>query len=146
RRRHRPRRTPDQHRAPARRPGGETGGGPACRQRQRGRPRPRPTPGRKGARGRAGNWGEPVMSQAETRTPTFADVYDQLKKIADNARTFTRLVTTDAKIAQTPKQVVWTLNKAKVYRYVPVVPEERRHKLPLLMVFAIMNRPHVLDL
>jgi polyhydroxyalkanoate synthase len=41
---------------------------------------------------------------------------------------------------------VWTLNKAKLYRYVPVVPEERRHKLPLFLVFAIMNRPDVLDL
>src|SRR5437764_8664006 len=25
-------------------------------------------------------------------------------------------------------------------------PEERRHRPPLLLVFAIMNRPHVLDL
>ena len=42
--------------------------------------------------------------------------------------------------------MVWTLNKAKLYRYVPVVPEGQRHQLPLLLVFAIMNRPHVLDL
>jgi polyhydroxyalkanoate synthase len=33
-----------------------------------------------------------------------------------------------------------------VYRYVPLVPEGQRHKTPLLLVFAIMNRPHVLDL
>ena len=56
------------------------------------------------------------------------------------------MLTTDAKIAQTPKEVIWTLNKAKLYRYIPVVPEEQRHKLPLFLVFAIMNRPHVLDL
>jgi polyhydroxyalkanoate synthase len=80
------------------------------------------------------------------RTPTCADVYAELRRIADGARTFNRLVTTDAKVAQTPKQVVWTLNKAKLYRYDPVVPQERRHKMPLLLVFAIMNRPHVLDL
>ena len=86
------------------------------------------------------------MKSGEMRTPTWAEVCDELKKIADNARTFSRLVTTDAKIAQTPKQLVWALNKAKVYRYVPVVPEDKRHKVPLLMVFAIMNRPHVLDL
>lgn len=60
--------------------------------------------------------------------------------------TFNRLVTTEAPIAKTPKKVIWTLNKAKLYRYAPVVPEERRHKTPLLLVFAIMNRPHVLDL
>jgi polyhydroxyalkanoate synthase len=82
----------------------------------------------------------------ETRSPTFADVYAHLQKIAEKAQTFNRLVTTNAKIAQTPKTVVWTLNKAKLYRYVPVVPEENRHRVPLLLVFAIMNRPHVLDL
>src|SRR5262249_14131170 len=42
--------------------------------------------------------------------------------------------------------VVWTLNKAKLYRYVPVLPADKRHKVPLFLVFAIMNRPHVLDL
>jgi polyhydroxyalkanoate synthase len=67
-------------------------------------------------------------------------------KAVENTRTFTRLLTTDAQIAQTPKQVVWSLNKAKLYRYAPVVPAEQRHKVPLLLVFAIMNRPHVLDL
>jgi polyhydroxyalkanoate synthase len=86
------------------------------------------------------------MTTAETRTPTGADLCAELQRIADNARTFNRLLTTDAKVAQTPKEVVWTLNKAKLYRYVPVVPEGQRHRLPLLLVFAIMNRPHVLDL
>jgi polyhydroxyalkanoate synthase len=55
-------------------------------------------------------------------------------------------MTTKAEIAQTPKELIWTLNKAKLYRYVPVVPENQRHGIPLLMVFAIMNRPYVLDL
>jgi polyhydroxyalkanoate synthase len=86
------------------------------------------------------------MSAAEGRTPTTAELFAELQQIAENARTFGRLVTTNAHIAQTPKEVIWTLNKAKVYRYVPVVPEEQRKKLPLILVFAIMNRPHVLDL
>jgi polyhydroxyalkanoate synthase len=86
------------------------------------------------------------MTTTPTATPTCPDVYDELKKIYEKAKTFNRLLTTDARVAQTPKTVVWTLNKAKLYRYVPVVPAEKRHKTPLLMVFAIMNRPHVLDL
>lgn len=86
------------------------------------------------------------MSTPELCTPTVADLYAELQKIADNAQTFNRLMTTDAKIAQTPKQVIWTLNKAKLYRYVSPVPPEQRHPLPLFLVFAIMNRPHVLDL
>jgi polyhydroxyalkanoate synthase len=59
---------------------------------------------------------------------------------------FTKTVATRAAIAQTPKELVWTLNKAKMYRYVPVVPKERRHPVPLLLVFALMNRPYILDL
>jgi polyhydroxyalkanoate synthase len=86
------------------------------------------------------------MTAPQTGTPTYASVYEQLEKIAGNLQTFHRLVTTNARIAQTPKKVIWTLNKAKLYRYTPVVPEGQRHKLPLVLVFAIMNRPHVLDL
>src|SRR5262249_10188222 len=98
------------------------------------------------ARAEAQFCGEPTMTATQTPTPSYASVYVELEKIAANLLTFNRLVTTNAKIAQTPKEVVWTLNKAKLYRYPPVVPPEKRRKLPLLMVFAIMNRPHVLDL
>lgn len=86
------------------------------------------------------------MTIPEARTPTPGDVCTRLQKVAENMRTFNRLVTTDAKIAQTPKELVWTLNKARLYHYVPTAPVENRNKIPLLMVFAIMNRPHVLDL
>jgi polyhydroxyalkanoate synthase len=86
------------------------------------------------------------MTGTDLRLPTSAEVYAELLKIAENMKTFNRLVTTDAKIAQTPKELIWTLNKAKLYRYQPVLAEEKRHRVPLLLVFAIMNRPHVLDL
>jgi polyhydroxyalkanoate synthase len=86
------------------------------------------------------------MPATDARTPTPAEMCAELQKIYDKAKTFHRLLTTDAPVAQTPKTVVWTLNKAKLYRYVPVVPEGQRRKLPLFLVFAIMNRPHVLDL
>jgi len=61
-------------------------------------------------------------------------------------RSYLRVLSTKAPIAQTPKDVVWSLNKAKLYRYVPQVPAERRYPVPLLLVFAIMNRPYILDL
>jgi polyhydroxyalkanoate synthase len=78
--------------------------------------------------------------------PTLQNACDEWRKVIENTRTFTRLLTTDAQIAQTPKRVVWTLNKAKLYQYAPVLPADQRHRVPLLLVFAIMNRPHVLDL
>jgi len=86
------------------------------------------------------------MTAIETRKPTEMDVCNELHKIYERSKTFNRLMMTDAKVAQTPKTVIWTLNKAKLYRYVPVVPKEKQHKVPFLLVFAIMNRPHVLDL
>lgn len=65
---------------------------------------------------------------------------------AERLQKFNELLLTKAPIAQTPKQVVWTLNKAKLYRYTPAVEPAQRHRLPLLLVFAIMNRPSILDL
>ena len=85
-------------------------------------------------------------STAQGNLPNFMDLCSALHKHVDQIGTFNQLLHTDAKIAQTPKECIWTLNKAKLYRYVPVVPEEKRHKVPLFLVFAIMNRPHVLDL
>src|ERR1035438_2278224 len=73
-------------------------------------------------------------------------VTDPITAAADRLKTLTKLMTTKAAIAQTPKELVWTLNKAKLYHYIPVVPKEKRHAVPLLMVFALMNRPYILDL
>jgi polyhydroxyalkanoate synthase len=74
------------------------------------------------------------------------ELENELKRIEENARTLVRVSTSRATVAQTPKQVIWTLNKARLYRYVPVVPAEQRHKVPLLLVFALMNKPYILDL
>lgn len=71
---------------------------------------------------------------------------DPMTILEERLRTINRLMTTKAAIAQTPKQLVWALNKAKLYRYVPMVPAEERHPVPLLLIFALMNRPYILDL
>jgi polyhydroxyalkanoate synthase subunit PhaC len=75
-----------------------------------------------------------------------AVVTDQLLSVGEKFTEFTKAVTTKAPIAQTPKELIWTLNKAKLYRYIPVVPKAERHPVPLLLVFALMNRPYILDL
>jgi polyhydroxyalkanoate synthase subunit PhaC len=56
------------------------------------------------------------------------------------------VLTSDAEpeVAPTPKQVVWTRNKTKLYRYISDQP--KKHKIPLLMVYALINKPYVLDL
>jgi len=71
---------------------------------------------------------------------------NELAKAEERLRRVNKLLTTKAAIAQTPKQQIWALNKTKLYRYIPVVAEEKRHPVPLLLVFALMNRPYILDL
>ena len=79
------------------------------------------------------------MEQAQAIT-------EKVELLEERLRTLNKVMTTKAAIAQTPKELVWTLNKAKLYRYIPVVPKEKRHAIPLLLVFALMNRPYILDL
>ncbi len=71
---------------------------------------------------------------------------DEVELFNERLRTLNKVITTKAAIAQTPKEIVWTLNKEKLYRYIPVVPKEQRHPVPLLLIFALMNRPYILDL
>jgi len=71
---------------------------------------------------------------------------DQFALLEERLRTVNKVMTTKVAIAQTPKGLVWTLNKAKLYRYVPIVPPEDRHAITLLLVFALMNRPYIIDL
>ena len=73
-------------------------------------------------------------------------VTDQFALLDERLRALNKVMTTKAPIAQTPKELVWTLNKAKLYRYTPLVPQQERHPVPLLLIFALMNRPYILDL
>ncbi len=78
--------------------------------------------------------------------PEAAMISDPVTDLVEKLTAFNKAVTTRTVIAQTPKELVWALNKARVYRYIPVVPAEKRHPVPLLLVFALMNRPYILDL
>lgn len=80
---------------------------------------------------------------SSTETPVGVG---QLRQIEERLGTLNRVLRTKAAIAQTPKQLIWSLNKARLYRYIPVVPEEKRHRVPVLLVFALMNRPYIFDL
>jgi polyhydroxyalkanoate synthase subunit PhaC len=53
------------------------------------------------------------------------------------------LTTSDAPIAVTPRDVVWTHRNTTLFRY---RSHERRHAVPLLLVFALINRPDIFDL
>ncbi len=76
----------------------------------------------------------PGMSMVET----LASIPVALIKTAE-----IMLTVEDANIAATPKEVVWTHRKTTLYRYHSA---NRKHPIPVLLVFALINRPHVYDL
>ncbi|HUY60000.1 MAG TPA: alpha/beta fold hydrolase [Solirubrobacteraceae bacterium] len=53
------------------------------------------------------------------------------------------LTTPDAAIAQTPRDVIWTHRATTLYRY---RSKCREHPIPVVLVFALINRPMIFDL
>ncbi len=87
-----------------------------------------------------------MANSVKTPAEDTVGLQEQLRQIESNMSTLRRVLTTPYPVAQTPKEVIWTLNKARLYHYIPVLPPEQRHPVPLLLVFALMNRPSILDL
>jgi polyhydroxyalkanoate synthase len=48
-----------------------------------------------------------------------------------------------ARVGETESEVVYTENKLELHRY---EPDERRFETPVLVVYALVNRPYILDL
>jgi poly[(R)-3-hydroxyalkanoate] polymerase subunit PhaC len=53
------------------------------------------------------------------------------------------LTTDDAVVGATPREVVWTHRETTLYRY---RSSNRRYQVPVLLVFALINRPEIFDL
>ena len=64
--------------------------------------------------------------------------YDRFKKVN---HVLTRMP--EPMVGQSPKEVIWTKNKTKLYRY---LSKERTNKVPLLIIYALINKPYILDL
>ena len=54
-----------------------------------------------------------------------------------------QLTTADAAVGVSPKEVIWTYRKTTLYRY---RSSQRTHPVPLLLTFALINRPDIFDL
>ena len=70
---------------------------------------------------------------------------DQITAVPKAAIEFSNIILTqgEAAIGTTPKDVVWTHRKTTLYRY---RSEQRTHAVPVLLVFALINRPDIFDL
>jgi poly[(R)-3-hydroxyalkanoate] polymerase subunit PhaC len=72
-------------------------------------------------------------------------VVERLTRTPVAALEFANILLTqaDAKVGTSPKDVVWTHRKTTLYRYRSA---QRRHPIPVLLVFALINRPDIFDL
>ncbi len=75
----------------------------------------------------------------------FAGAVDRAMRFPVNALEYTNilLTTDDAVVGATPREVVWTHRQTTLYRY---RSSNRRYEVPLLLVFALINRPEIFDL
>ena len=67
-----------------------------------------------------------MPSASQPSAARLESVTQQLLATEEQMRTLQRVLTTPYPIAQTPKETIWTLNKAKLYHYIPVLPPEQR--------------------
>jgi len=74
--------------------------------------------------------------------PSTTSMVSALKKYAKGMHII--LDGAQAATGQTPKEVIWTKNKAKLYHYEPAL--EKRFPVPILLIYALINRAYVLDL
>lgn len=70
---------------------------------------------------------------------------EQLGRAPKAAIEFSNILLTqgDAEIGVSPKDVVWTHRTTTLYRY---RSNQRTHAVPVLLVFALINRPDIFDL
>lgn len=47
-------------------------------------------------------------------------------------------------VGLTPKNIIWKKNKAQLYHYQATTQKE--HKIPILMIYALINKPYILDI
>ena len=82
-----------------------------------------------------------------SRTPFEISSYDNPETIRFRKyATGTHLIVHGAQIetAPTPKEVLWQRGEAKVYHYEPT--QEKKYPVPVLIVYAPILRPYILDL
>jgi polyhydroxyalkanoate synthase len=85
----------------------------------------------------------PFLTQMRLEDPT-ADYVQLTQKIFKGMENLTQLREEDIDIGTTPKEIVYQEDKVILYRYES--PVEKTLDIPLLMVYALVNRPFMVDL
>jgi polyhydroxyalkanoate synthase len=85
-------------------------------------------------------------SRSEAARTESQEEKSDLRQLLENFRTIQRVTTTRYPHSQSPYEVVWTLNKSRLLRYLPTEPVEQKKRTPLILVFALMSRAYIIDL
>jgi len=87
-----------------------------------------------------------VFANAKEMETWMNSIPEDVQKNYRRFRRVAEVLTTEPQpqVAQTPKEVIWTKNKAKLYRYQPAM--KKTTKVPVLMIYALINKPYILDL
>lgn len=75
---------------------------------------------------------------------TLRELTEMQRKLVEGMRIMSRLRHEDVQVGTTPKEPVYREDKLVLYRYVPLV--EQPFPIPVLIVYALVNRPAVADL
>ena len=82
-----------------------------------------------------------MTAAVDAQRRTWELMADAVKKADVSAEQFVELMTVD--VGHTDSEVVHAENKLKLRYY---EPEEKRHETPIFIVYALVNRPYILDL
>ena len=76
-----------------------------------------------------------------------AQLQESLDRMMDTSQEWMRMLSFDPEpqTGLTPKDVVWRKNKARLYRYVSP-NAKHQYKTPILFIYALINKPYILDL
>ena len=69
-----------------------------------------------------------------------------MERLMESTRRWAQILAYDPQpqTGMTPKDIVWRKNKARLYRY--IAPEGIQYQTPILFIYALINKPYILDL
>jgi polyhydroxyalkanoate synthase len=85
----------------------------------------------------------PFQMRPETVSRELVELNE---KMIGGVKTLSELSNDDVQVGTAPKEAVYHEDKLTLYRHTPVVPEDKLFPIPVLIVYALVNRPAVADL
>jgi len=89
----------------------------------------------------------PFTAAVDTQQRSLAATAEYLEKLPKLAEQVERV--SDIEVGQTPNEVVYEENKLELLHYTPEmagIEPETRQDVPILIVYALINKPYILDL